>query len=728
LLVHSRRLGPLLAEHNSAISYVDHPNLHGLAEKPTYRPDGFRLWVGDFLNLPYLLRWCAETGQWHDLRILTNARRTSLRGMAMAIALARRLGVELDVRANCVNGIPMDEWNPLAQRELMASARAALDIKGGEHEFAQYTKPPTKAHQFIVSGIPFATNNEAAAVHELLEDGFRIADVDDPERWLSREYWRATQAFSAQLEERIRPAAVAALYRRCLDEVTARGPARRLTLAGPRPAGPSFTGEGRVARLRAYVQAWRVLRGVGASWEDAAPRTVLAARAIYHDHVPSFVRCRPRDADTNSTRPPVLVSVVVDFASEHVAERAALSNHIPDTWEIIAHRTLRIPAHVGIRVKSIVRWPADGALRDRAIAAAQADGRYLAFVPQLDLDALAWVADASAELERRPDIAVIRRDDGEGVLLDPPATFVIRRDVWVSLKGYGAGASIVSPRCGDLDLLRRVRQLGYRTEFAPFERSDRAGIPPRPPRESGEIVVYTAITNGYDRLLPIEQRCVSPARQVAFLDESSRAITDETGSWEIREIERHDVSRNLLAKLPKIRPELVFPEAGYSLWVDGNVVLTYPFDIHRLVELYLDDADVCVFRHHARSCTYQEAEACMVRRLDTPQVIENQMARYRAEGFPVQFGLQELPVILRRHSRAVADFDRQWWEEIVRGSRRDQLSFQYVRWKTGLPVAEFPLQIQDSNGLFEKVRHRRRRSHRRPVTRLRAEARRVEAS
>ena len=81
----------------------------------------------------------------------------------------------------------MDEWNPLAQRELMASARAALDIKGGEHEFAQYTKPPTKAHQFIVSGIPFATNNGGSRRPRAARgSGFDIADVDDPERWLSR--------------------------------------------------------------------------------------------------------------------------------------------------------------------------------------------------------------------------------------------------------------------------------------------------------------------------------------------------------------------------------------------------------------------------------------------------------------------------------------------------------------------------------------------------------------
>jgi hypothetical protein len=121
---------------------------------------------------------------------------------------------------------------------------------------------------------------------------------------------------------------------------------------------------------------------------------------------------------------------------------------------------------------------------------------------------------------------------------------------------------------------------------------------------------------------------------------------------------------------------------------------------------------MCVFRHHARSCIYEEAEACKVRRLDSPELIDGQMARYREEGFPARFGLQELAVILRRHSEAVEDFDRRWWEEISRGSRRDQLSFQYVRWKTGLPIAEFPLEIQAPNGLFVKAAHVRRRPFR----------------
>ena len=35
----------------------------------------------------------------------------------------------------------------------------------------------------------------------------------------------------------------------------------------------------------------------------------------------------------------------------------------------------------------------------------------------------------------------------------------------------------------------------------------------------------------------------------------------------------------------------------------------------------------------------------------------------------------------RRYCAAVAEFNEMWWEEILHGSVRDQLSFDYVRWQ-----------------------------------------------
>jgi hypothetical protein len=108
----------------------------------------------------------------------------------------------------------------------------------------------------------------------------------------------------------------------------------------------------------------------------------------------------------------------------------------------------------------------------------------------------------------------------------------------------------------------------------------------------------------------------------------------------------------------------------------------------------------------------EEAEVCRSRHLDDARVIDRQMTRYRRVGFPAGYGLNEAPVTLRRPIDAVKDFDRRWWQEICQGSRRDQLSLNYVLRKTGLPIAEFPLPIQDNNRLIAKAAHARRRPFR----------------
>ena len=122
---------PSLLDTTLPIWYVDHPNLYGLAAKPLYRSDHYLLWIGDFLNLPYLLRWKERTELPYELKVLTNGRRTSIKGMAMTLAIARRLGVELDVTQDRINGIAMYEWDPATQRAMMANTKAAVDIKGG---------------------------------------------------------------------------------------------------------------------------------------------------------------------------------------------------------------------------------------------------------------------------------------------------------------------------------------------------------------------------------------------------------------------------------------------------------------------------------------------------------------------------------------------------------------------------------------------------------------------
>ncbi len=215
----------------------------------------------------------------------------------------------------------------------------------------------------------------------------------------------------------------------------------------------------------------------------------------------------------------------------------------------------------------------------------------------------------------------------------------------------------------------------------------------------GSIVVYTAIAGNYDSLKEQPHTATQGVDFVAFLDEPRQSKT-----WRPRAI--HTDFRDPIrdAKIHKILSHIYFPDALYSLWIDGSVTIRFPFSIRRLIELYLADCDLAVFQHKSRTCIYQEAGVCLQRRLDDPAIIWCQICRYTQEGYPSNAGLPECTVVLRRHTDTVKAFNEAWWDEITRGSKRDQLSFPYVAWKAGLRYGTFPGSISD-NPLFHCDRH-----------------------
>lgn len=100
-------------------------------------------------------------------------------------------------------------------------------------------------------------------------------------------------------------------------------------------------------------------------------------------------------------------------------------------------------------------------------------------------------------------------------------------------------------------------------------------------------------------------------------------------------------------------------------------------------------AAIGVFRHPDRRCIYVEAARCISMSKDDPALIIRQMERYRREGYPPDNGLAECNVIVRHHSDAlVQKVMSDWWREIRKGSRRDQLSFNYVIWKNAFKYHE----------------------------------------
>ena len=106
--------------------------------------------------------------------------------------------------------------------------------------------------------------------------------------------------------------------------------------------------------------------------------------------------------------------------------------------------------------------------------------------------------------------------------------------------------------------------------------------------------------------------------------------------------------------------------------------------MQRMIDEYLQDDDIAVFKHHTRDCLFQEAQECIRLGLDDEVVIQRHIERYR--GFPEHKGLYQCGMILRRHTPKIKRLNEAWFAQYMTGCKRDQVSFPYVLEKEGVPI------------------------------------------
>ena len=144
-----------------------------------------------------------------------------------------------------------------------------------------------------------------------------------------------------------------------------------------------------------------------------------------------------------------------------------------------------------------------------------------------------------------------------------------------------------------------------------------------------------------------------------------------------------------LARLYKLSSHTLFPEADLTIWMDGLIEVR-GIDPRQFCLTHLANADLAAHNNAEASCIYAAAIKCINTNRDDPSVILKQMNRYMDEGYPESCGRAETGIVLRRRTPEVARFNDVWLDELSKGSVRDQLSFNYAVWKTGVRFSYIP--------------------------------------
>lgn len=219
------------------------------------------------------------------------------------------------------------------------------------------------------------------------------------------------------------------------------------------------------------------------------------------------------------------------------------------------------------------------------------------------------------------------------------------------------------------------------------------------------IVVYTAMfaENGrqYDNM--VEPELVVRDGSVEYYYFTNCQMSSDV--WKIIDIENNNLSGRRASRWIKTHPFILFPDADFVLWHGGNVSLK--IDPHDLLK-FLGDNDTAILKHPIRDCVYKEFGWCGA--LDVGKIINAQKVRYQAEGYPENNGLVAANLVLRKNSSEARKLSRAWWDEVVLGSHRDQLSFNYTSWKTGISFSTISY-VGDfvDNDIYEKGPHRSRK-------------------
>ena len=199
--------------------------------------------------------------------------------------------------------------------------------------------------------------------------------------------------------------------------------------------------------------------------------------------------------------------------------------------------------------------------------------------------------------------------------------------------------------------------------------------------------------------------------------------------WDIRIVKPLYNHGARSAKRYKLKPHIYLSEYDVSVWVDIEVKIKK--SITELVDSYLKNSNLAVLNHelcgrtvsgnlNVRKCIYEEAKFIEWLGNNNPKktfkddmnIINSQIKKYKKENYPENNGLARTTVLFRRHNEDdVIKTNNDWWEEMKYGSKRDQLSFNYVAWKNELNFNYIQEDIDDNEyfGYMKKWRQVKRK-------------------
>lgn len=186
-----------------------------------------------------------------------------------------------------------------------------------------------------------------------------------------------------------------------------------------------------------------------------------------------------------------------------------------------------------------------------------------------------------------------------------------------------------------------------------------------------KIAVFSAVAGGYDIIKPPAQ--LDPRFDYILYTDNPVKSLDIV---DVRPLPYYAVDNTRSARFVKTNPHRLLNDYDIAVWVDSNLLITG--DIYPAIEKVLQSGKPFgAMRHAVRRSPHQEMESCIRQKRDDEATIREQMHFYEKEGYDTKEMIESSFLVYDLRDTRLEPFLNEWWNQIDRFSKRDQLSINY---------------------------------------------------
>ena len=219
-----------------------------------------------------------------------------------------------------------------------------------------------------------------------------------------------------------------------------------------------------------------------------------------------------------------------------------------------------------------------------------------------------------------------------------------------------------------------------------------------------KIAVYTCIVVDYDDLK--EPLSISPDCDYFLISDKKPERETIFKYIDINEyLPNYIMDNTRKNRYCKINVHKIFPKYRYSIYFDGNIQLE---DSISCFVSKLPKTRITALCSNYWKSVYREAMSILQNKRDMEELVIKQAEQYWLEGMPDDFGSVMCGILIREHNNPVCkSIMEEWWMELEKFSKRDQLSLPYVLWKNGFLISDVntitdKLEIEGKYWRFER--------------------------